>query len=117
VRDFREHHDDRLSMERYSRVPSLVLGMVGITPLALAAALAGLYWLAGAILAGGLLTQHAHYYAHTPHPPAWARLLQQLGVFLSPAAHERHHADFFRSYGVLNGWSHGTLDLLLGRRY
>jgi plasmanylethanolamine desaturase len=117
VRDFREHHDDRLSMEKYSRVPSLILGLVGALPVVSLAYLAGLYWLAGSLFVGAALTQHAHHYAHTPRPPVWARVLQQLGVFMSPDAHERHHGDFYRSYGVLNGWSHGTLDLILGRSY
>lgn len=117
VRDFREHHDDRLSMEKYSRVPSLVLGMAGITPLAILAMLAGLPAMGWSLIVGGLLTQHAHYYAHTPNPPRAIRLLQQLGIFMPPDAHERHHSDFHRSYGVLNGWSHGFLDLILGRVY
>jgi hypothetical protein len=117
VRDFREHHDDPLSMERYSRIPSLLLGLAGILPFAAAAVAAGLPWLGGTLVVGGLLTQHAHYYAHMPAPPSWARLLQQLGVFISPEAHRRHHGDFHRSYGVFNGWSHGVLDLILGRRY
>lgn len=117
VRDFQEHHRDRLSMEKYSRVPSLVLGLVAAAPLAALAAWIGLPWFAATLLVAAALTQHAHFYAHTYHPPRWAGLLQQLGVFMSPAAHERHHGDFHRSYGVLNGWSHGALDLLLGRVY
>lgn len=117
VKDFHEHHDDRLSMLKYSRVPSLILGLLGILPFVLLAYCLGYPWLAGSLFAGGLLTQHAHYYSHVPDRPWWASLLQQLGVWASPAAHERHHSDFFQSYGVLNGWSHGVLDLVLGRRY
>jgi ubiquitin-conjugating enzyme E2 variant len=117
VKDFREHHDDRLSMEKYSRWPSFILGVLGSLPLVIATFYLGFEWFAAVALTGAMLTQHAHYYAHTPKPPAWARLLQQLGLFVSPAAHERHHSDFFRSYGVLNGWSHGIVDLALGRRY
>lgn len=117
VRDFREHHDDRHSMEKYSRVPSFILGVLGSLPVVVVAWYAGFAWFAGTCLIGACLTQHAHFYAHMLKPPAWARLLQQLGIFVSPEAHERHHGDFHRSYGVLNGWSHGMFDLALGRRY
>lgn len=117
VRDFREHHDNGLSMEQYSRWPSLVMsGAAGVPFLALA--LFGVAPLFGlTVFAGLCLTQHAHYYSHTPAPPLWARILQQLGIFLSAECHARHHNNFYRSYGVLNGWSHGAVDLMFGRIY
>jgi hypothetical protein len=117
VRDFREHHEDRQSMERYSRVPSVVLGIAGMLPLIAIAIYAGWYWAAGTLFVGAALTQHAHKYAHQANPPRLARLAQQVGLLISPEGHERHHGDFHRSYGVLNGWSHGVLDLALGRQY
>jgi hypothetical protein len=117
VRDFQEHHVDRRSMDKYSRVPSLLLGLAAALPIAALAFALGLPTFAATLLVAAALTQHAHLYAHTFNPPRWAGVLQQLGLFMSPRAHERHHGDFHRSYGVLNGWSHGTLDLLLGRVY
>lgn len=117
VRDFREHHENDQSMEQYSRWPSLVMsGAAGVPFLILAVlGVAPLFCLT--VFAGLCLTQHAHYYSHTPTPPLWARLLQQLGIFLSAECHARHHNDFYRSYGVLNGWSHGAVDLMFGRIY
>jgi hypothetical protein len=117
VRDFREHHDDRLSMEKYSRIPSMVGSVALLSPAFALAFYAGLPALGWTLLVAAILTQYAHKYAHQPNPPRWARLAQQAGLFLSPRAHEAHHSDFHRSYGVLNGWSHGVLDLMLGRRY
>jgi ubiquitin-conjugating enzyme E2 variant len=117
VRDFNEHHDDRQSLERYNRWPAtLMMAASGLPFLALA--IAGIApWFNYTFFAGLCITQYAHKFSHSPNTPGWARILQQLGVFISPAAHERHHGDFHRSYGVLNGWSHGFLDLLLGRVY
>lgn len=114
--DFEEHHCDRRSMEKHSFVARIILTSAASTPALFFAWLGWpAFWLT--MFVGGCLMQQAHYYAHYPDPPQWAKLLQQVGIFISPEAHERHHANFWRSYGILNGWSHGTLDLILGHRY
>lgn len=117
-RDFDEHHVDPLSMEKYSRWPNTILSALGGVPFLFLVMLGfgpGLFGVT--VFVGLCVTQLAHYYAHAPNPPRWAKLLQQLGVFISPDGHQKHHGDFTRSYGVFNGWSHGLLDLCLGRRY
>lgn len=117
VMDFNEHHDNRLSMDQYSRWPSFFQSLVGGSLALIPAYFGYCPYLCWTVLLGACLTQHAHYYAHTKERPFVVRVLQQLGIFISPEAHERHHSDFERSYGVLNGWSHGFLDLLFGRLY
>jgi hypothetical protein len=116
VADFQEHHENPRSMEKCGLLARVWLPTVMALP-ALAFARYGLPWFWWTVFAGALVSQQAHYWAHRgPLAPWYARALQQLGVLISPDAHGRHHGDFERSYGVLNGWSHGALDLLLGRR-
>lgn len=116
VADFMAHHADRQSMAKASLWSRNWMNAVA----SLLALLFAWLWPASAVFwvtvwLGGTISQEAHQWAHAADVPKLVRALQKVGVLISPEAHERHHSDFERCYGVLNGWSHGTLDLLLRR--
>lgn len=75
--------------------------------------LAGWFAESSFLLAAGafaVLAQIPHYYAHVPNPPAVARLLQRLGLMISPEHHAGHHGGKFdRNFCIFTGWA----DLLL----
>ena len=115
VADFQEHHLNPLSMEPYSFFyRNYQAATVSLLALVFACFFWPWFWLA--VWIGGTICQQAHHWAHSPRPWPIA-ILQQLGILISKEAHLRHHRNFERSFGILNGWSHGFLDLLLGRIY
>jgi len=119
---FREHHRDPLAMTRHG-----FLELNGSNCLALTPVLATGWWLgAGETLTETAVFGHSvllsfsftvtatnqfHRWAHDPAPPWFARLLQRLGLALSPEHHSKHHAPPHRSaYCVTNGWVNGFAD-------
>lgn len=114
VADFQEHHKDPHSMEKHGFWFRNWQTMLGSTP-ALIFACYGLPWFWVTVWLGGFVCQQVHHWAHVDSPPFFAKMLQQAGLFISHERHMDHHNDFERSYGILNGWSHGIMDLMLGR--
>lgn len=45
--------------------------------------------------------------------PRPIRIMQKLGLILDPAAHNLHHIEFEKSFGILNGWSNPVANLIL----
>lgn len=53
----------------------------------------------------GMWTNQLHQWAHVPHAPWPARVLQRLGLALSREAHARHHAHpYDGDYCITMGW-------------
>jgi hypothetical protein len=51
------------------------------------------------------VTSQLHKWAHSEVCPGWVRLLQRLGLILSPESHALHHAPpYERHYFVATGW-------------
>lgn len=116
VADFQEHHNDLMSMEKHGFVSRVWLtSLMGLPCVYLATFGFPAFWYT--VFAGACVCQQAHLWAHRAKRPWLVRVLQQSGVLISPSQHGRHHHDFERSFGILNGWSHGALDLCLGRVY
>jgi hypothetical protein len=58
-------------------------------------------------------TNQLHRWAHAPEPPMIGRVLQWLGLAVSPGQHVRHHTPPHRSsYCVTTGWVNGIADRL-----
>jgi len=58
-----------------------------------------------------LVTQQVHAYAHDAKRPAWAALLQRIGVFVRPETHAAHHQPpFSRKFAIVCGWANPLLD-------
>lgn len=59
-----------------------------------------------ALGAFAVLAQIPHYYAHLQNPPAIARLLQRIGLMISPEHHAAHHSGKFdRNFCIFTGWA------------
>jgi ubiquitin-conjugating enzyme E2 variant len=111
IAPFREHHRDPLLMTRHGFLELTGSSFRGLVPVlavilwvgeAVPVAAQALVWaLAGASAGTNLL----HRWAHEPLPPAPARLLQRVGLILTPEQHARHHAPpYARAYCVTSGW-------------
>jgi hypothetical protein len=111
IAPFREHHRDPLLMTRHG-----FLELTGSSFRCFAPLLALYVWLGDwrpatangfvlALAAGAVGTNLLHRWAHDPAPPAVARLLQRVGLVLTPHRHARHHAPpYAAAYCVTSGW-------------
>jgi plasmanylethanolamine desaturase len=111
IASFREHHRDPLQMTKHSFLELTGSSFRGLAPLLAVLAWAGDGLAAGwtafvlALSAGAVMTNFLHRWAHDPDPPAVARMLQSLGLVLTPARHARHHAPpYAAAYCVTTGW-------------
>jgi hypothetical protein len=53
-----------------------------------------------------VLAQIPHYYAHLANPPPAARLLQRMGLMITPEHHAAHHSGKFdRNFCIFTGWA------------
>jgi hypothetical protein len=111
IAPFREHHRDPMLMTRHGFLELTGSSFRGLAPLL------GLFvWLGGslaapvnafvlALAAGAVATNLLHRWAHDPSPPAGARMLQQLGLVLTPGRHAKHHQPpYAAAYCVTSGW-------------
>ena len=111
IAPFREHHRDPLLMTRHG-----FLDLTGSSFRCFAPPLALYVWLGYlmpasanafvfALATGAVGTNLLHRWAHDPAPPAIARLLQRVGLVLTPNRHARHHAPpYAAAYCVTSGW-------------
>jgi ubiquitin-conjugating enzyme E2 variant len=124
VRPFREHHADPRGITRHDFIETN-----GNTCIALAPALAGVWWWATGrpgtpatvlveALAVGLafwlcVTNQIHKWAHLERPPAAVRLLQRCRLILEPRHHAAHHRPpFDRRFCITSGWLNPVVDRL-----
>lgn len=56
--------------------------------------------------------EYDRLFENIPIPRA-VRVLQGLGVILSPSAHNMHHINFEKNFGIINGWSNPISNLVL----
>jgi ubiquitin-conjugating enzyme E2 variant len=124
IAPFREHHVEPEAMVEHDLVE--LVGNTAILALPpLACAYHGLEVGSGAALerflaaftlsslAGAVLTNLFHRWAHMARPPLVARGLQRLGIVIDPARHARHHRDpFDRAYCITTGWLNAPMDRL-----
>jgi hypothetical protein len=79
--------------------------------------LAGVFMESSFVLAAGsfaVLAQIPHYYAHVQNPPPLARLLQRIGLMISPEHHAGHHGGKFdRNFCIFTGWADYLLNPLV----
>ena len=130
VFDFKIHHPRPEALGRRSFLhlagsPALFIAL----PLSLLLNLAGWLgavpsWLglgAVVLLFGGVLAQYFHGSLHHDDDPwdaPWFLAIpRRLGLLMTPAAHERHHATLTRDFSTTSGWANPLLNLIfLGLR-
>ncbi len=64
------------------------------------------------LVSGGTLSQWFHGSLHRERNPAFVPVLRRLGLLMTPAAHEVHHATLTRDFSVINGWSNPVLNIV-----
>lgn len=111
IAPFREHHRDPLLMTRHGFLELTGSSFRGLAPLLLIFVWLGealpvfLQAFALALGSGAVATNLLHRWAHEPAPPTVVRVLQRLGVVLTPERHSRHHAPpYAAAYCVTTGW-------------
>ncbi|MGA2950814.1 MAG: fatty acid desaturase CarF family protein [Caulobacteraceae bacterium] len=121
--DFKKHHPmpdllGRHGVFHLMKAPTFFITL----PLSLALNAAVLFWrppgwamvFAVTLLIGNSLTQYFHGTLHKVRSPWPIRLMRGLGLLMTPAAHEHHHATLREDFSVINGWSNPALNLLVG---
>jgi plasmanylethanolamine desaturase len=116
IRTFRHHHVDPKAITEHDFVEtnghnamlSIVLTAPVPSVVELSPFLALFLFGSGTFVA---FTSQFHKWAHMNAPPRAVRVLQRLGLVLSPEAHAAHHeAPFEGAYCVTTGWMNGLLD-------
>jgi len=111
IAPFREHHRDPMLMTRHGFLELTGSSFRGLAPLlglfvwreGAATALVNAFVLA--LAAGAVATNLLHRWAHDPSPPPAARILQRMGIVLTPGRHARHHQPPYAvAYCVTSGW-------------
>ncbi len=121
IRSFREHHTDPLSITRHDFVETNGAVAVGLSPLLLAYALylpidptrtqAILFILFNCFSLMILLTNQIHKWSHQATQPKLVKLMQKMGLALSPEHHAVHHSGIYDSrYCITMGWMNPILD-------
>lgn len=114
IRPFREHHRDPLAILRHGFLErngnNALISLVAFlwVPFTDLSGSSWRFFLAVTCLSWGIwtvITNQIHAWAHAssvPRSVAWA---QQLGIFLSPEQHDRHHEPPYRShYCITSGF-------------
>jgi hypothetical protein len=121
VRAFREHHDDPLAITHHDFVEAngdnclvsqlVLLPAYSFIPFRSSEVGVLLGFFVIVFIFSVLLTSIAHAWAHTPDPPRIARVLQRLGLVVSPSHHAKHHvAPHDRHFCITTGWMNPILD-------
>jgi hypothetical protein len=121
VYDFKNHHPrpDALGRRTLWRlIGSTVL--VAALPLSLALNLAVLVapvpgWISAglvALLGGGAFAQYFHGSLHRDANPWFIVALRQLGLLMTPAAHQLHHDTLKRDFATNCGWSNPLINFV-----
>ncbi len=121
VYDFKNHHPrpDALGRRDLWRLigSSVILGAL---PISVLLNLAALYlpppgWLNAALMAfltGGAFAQYFHGSLHRVHNPWFIIALRNVGLLMTPAAHQLHHDTLQRDFATNCGWSNPVINLL-----
>lgn len=123
IRAFREHHREPREMLEHDWIEVngevaaaalVALVLLSVAPIhGFVAGAPLLYALMLGLIIGVGCANQLHQWAHANHPPAVVRLLQTLGVVLTPRRHDRHHrASHARAYCISTGWCNTVLDAL-----
>jgi hypothetical protein len=118
IAPFREHHIDPKAITRHDFLETNGASASVVLPLLFAAGWLArvdgmLFWsvLFGMASVFTLATNQVHKWAHADVAPAPVRVLQRLGIVLSPEAHAVHHvAPHMRHYCITHGWLNPILD-------
>jgi hypothetical protein len=121
VFDFKVHHRTPAALGRRSflvmTVPVIVYGALPITVGLVA--LGELGWMPPDLslfvvimVACGTMSQYVHACTHKKPIPWLARVLQRVGLLISPKAHDVHHRHPDRQFCLLNGWANPLVDRL-----
>ena len=121
IRSFREHHVDPKAITRHDFVETNGAVAVGLSPLLFAfiiylpaspsrfQAIAFVLFILFSFWI--LFTNQIHKWSHQQTQPLFVRILQKIGLALSPTHHQGHHtAPFDKRYCITNGWMNPILD-------
>lgn len=119
VYDFKNHHPRPDALGRRTIVRQIGSTIVaGSLPLSLLLNIACLVWpvpgwaLAGmlSLLIGGTFAQYFHGTLHRADNPWIVRAMRQVGLLMTPAAHQLHHDTLRRDFATNSGWSNALLN-------
>jgi hypothetical protein len=120
VRPFREHHVDQKDIARHDFVETngnnciVIIGPLTLAFLLLPSHPGGGFFAATLVAFMSLFvvaTNQFHKWAHTDDPPRVVRILQRMGLILSPEHHQKHHAvPHDRHYCITVGWMNPILN-------
>jgi sterol desaturase/sphingolipid hydroxylase (fatty acid hydroxylase superfamily) len=61
-------------------------------------------------LIGGTFAQYFHGSLHREQNPWFVTTMRRIGILMTPAAHEKHHATLQRDFSTNCGWSNPLLN-------
>lgn len=123
IRSFREHHTQPLAMLDHDSIEvngeATTAATAAFALLAFPASQAVLaehpffYGLAWSLISFSALANQLHQWAHAAHLPRVVRMLQRIGLVLTPVRHARHHSGAHTSgYCITTGWMNPMLDAI-----
>lgn len=123
IRSFREHHVVQAKICEHGWVQAngeasllsngLWAGMLIFAPAPGQTWFLALWTTFGSVILLLVLTNEFHKWAHTKHPAAPVKFMQNIGVLQSYRRHAYHHATPFTSaYCITTGWLNGPLDAI-----
>jgi hypothetical protein len=120
VFDFKNHHPRPLALGRRTFIYQTTSIMVFVFPVSVALNILCYFWtppswlLAGAdvLLLGMILTQYLHGSLHRDENPWIIGAMRKIGLLITPAAHEVHHATLDCDFATINGWSNPAVNLI-----
>jgi plasmanylethanolamine desaturase len=120
VRPFRYHHVDPKDITRHDFIETNGNNCIVVAPILAFLMLtmpktSGPYFYCTVVVAFTswfvFCTNQFHKWAHDDHPAGWIRVLQRMGLILSPEHHAIHHASpQNKSYCITVGWMNPLLD-------
>ena len=119
VYDFKNHHPRPHALGRRTMLRQIGSTVVaGSLPLSILLNIACLVWpvpgwlIAGtlALLVGGTFAQYFHGTLHRDENPWIVNAMRQVGLLMTPTAHQLHHDTLRRDFATNSGWSNALLN-------
>ena len=118
VFDFKNHHPRPLALGRRTFIYQTTSIMVFVFPMSMALNIVCAFWqlpswlLVGldVLLIGMLMTQYFHGTLHRDDNPWIILAMRKVGLLMTPAMHDVHHASLQCDFATNSGWSNPALN-------